>query len=305
MNSAHRRAVWVLCLFHAVTPVLRAADITDDFSGGGDNGWTRYDPLLGFGVGGLGSWTVTNETYRIQATGSTAPGTVGPARVGSFRTNISFAEVSMSVDVVNFDPALDQLFGILTRVREIAIGTVDGYALTYATRAGRNDSGEFEILRVADEQGTTLRSMVLTLYATNSYRFVFTCLGTDLSGAIYQWPDLATPIATLNAVDSTYTVGHVGVFTYDNSSAAVNPVDFTIDNFSAVQPRPALKVTAPPDSGFVRVTWPKWATGFELQYATEINAATWTPLAPTGGDDIDFIYEELMGDTGFFRLVTP
>src|ERR1041385_7306954 len=66
---------------------------TDDFNDGTDDGWTHYNPI------GTGSWTLLNGTYRLQSSPSPSPSTVGPARVGSLRSE-SYAQFSIAVDLV-------------------------------------------------------------------------------------------------------------------------------------------------------------------------------------------------------------
>src|ERR1043166_4305869 len=66
---------------------------SDDFNDGNDNGWTRYDPLGGLGLGAQATYTFPNGGYRIQAMSNPAfPSAVGPARAGSVRQDVSYTD---------------------------------------------------------------------------------------------------------------------------------------------------------------------------------------------------------------------
>src|SRR3954454_11695055 len=70
---------------------------SDDFNDRIDDGWIREDPI------GTGSWTLTNGSYRIRSSPSPAPGSLGPGRAASLRTNESYAGFYVAADLVSWD----------------------------------------------------------------------------------------------------------------------------------------------------------------------------------------------------------
>src|SRR6185369_319250 len=170
---------------------------TDDFNDGTDDGWTRYNPI------DTGTWTLSGGTYRLQSSVSQSPGTVGPGRAGSLRTAETYAQFSVAVDIVAWDNTLDQIFGLITRVGTPGLGSTKGYGFTYATRTGRNPSGELEILRIAQEAGTDITTASnFTFVVGLSYRMVFEGEVNQLTAKLFSSTNLTTPLVTLTATDS-------------------------------------------------------------------------------------------------------
>jgi hypothetical protein len=212
----------------AAAPAARAQ--SDDFNDGNDTGWTRSSPLGPFGAGG--TFTFPAGGYRIQAPASPSrvdPNDLGPGRAGSFLTGNSYGAFAVAVDVVNWDNALNQAFGILARTANLGLGTTRGYAFTYAT------NGSIDITRVTNEATTNLATASITLNPTHDYRLVFTGDDTGLLvGNVYDLAAPATSIATAFITDTTYTSGFNGIFVFDNTAApASNPADATFDNYFA------------------------------------------------------------------------
>jgi hypothetical protein len=228
-----------------ITPALILAvskaggqTVNDDFNDGTDDGWTRYDPLA------TGSWALNNGTYRIQSAVSPNPAQLGPARAGSLRTVETYSQFYVSVDIVNWDNNLDQIFGLLARAGTPGLGTTKGYGFTYATRTGRATEGQLELLLISGEAGDDLpgTGSNFTFQANQSYRMVFTGELGLLTGKVYSLTNLVTPIAVLSGSDSSYASGSVGVFTYDNSPTSQHRADTTFDNFIAINLPPVLKI---------------------------------------------------------------
>ena len=222
----------LLCLLAALVTPCPAQ--TYDFNAGNDNGFTRYSPLAPFGA--AGTFSFPSGGYRIQAPGSPAPGSVGPGRAGSFVNGNTYTTFTTSVDLVDWDNALDQAFGILSRTTTIGLGTTNGYAFTYATQGPSID-----ISKVTGEQASNLASADVFLDPTHDYRLVFQGSGNTLTGTVYDLADLTTPLATATANDATYASGVNGIFVFDNSATKDQPADATFDNLSGTNqvPEPA------------------------------------------------------------------
>ena len=293
---------FILSLFIACS-AAGVPPFSDDFNDGNDDGWIHYEPLAGLAAGGVGTWSFPTGAYRLQATAALAPAQTGPARVGSYRTNI-FAEFEVRMDLVHWPTNLDQLFGVTSRIREPGRGTTDGYAFAFETRIGRQPTGRLQILRLLNEGSTVLASADLNLIPGNRYRFVFTGLLSQLKGQLFDVTNTAVAVATLMATDTTYTTGTAGLFIYDTGTGGNHSVDFTIDNFSAAPPSPKLNITTDGPTETVFVTWPAWAAGFALEASTDL--VTWDPV------DFDVVLNgDVFVHTGntfyerrFYRLVS-
>jgi hypothetical protein len=220
----------------AAAPVARGQ--SDDFNDGDDAGWTRSSPLAPFGAGG--AFTFPAGGYRIQAPASPSPADLGPGRAGSFLTGNAYTTFAVTVDVVNWDNALNQAFGVLARTSSLGLGTTNGYAFTYAT------NGSIDITRVVNEGTTNLATTGITLDPARDYRLVFTGDNAGLLvGSVYDLSDLATALATVSAADTTYASGFNGVFVFDNTAApASNPADATFDNYFAAASLPVPEPAA-------------------------------------------------------------
>ena len=73
---------------------------SDDFNDGNDNGWTRYDPISAV-AGPRATYSFPNGGYRIQTLASPAPSQLGPARAGSLRTEVTYTNFFVSVDLID------------------------------------------------------------------------------------------------------------------------------------------------------------------------------------------------------------
>ena len=218
----------------AATLVLGSFDTqaqSDDFNDGNDTGWTRYDPLAGFGAPATFSFPAGG--YGIQSGTSPNPLALGPGRAGSVRNDQVYSGFSVTFDVVNWNNTLNQAFGALARVNQLGLGTTDGYSFTYAT------GGSIDISRILNEGPTGLGSAPITLNPANDYRFVFTGTGTNLSGQVFDLANLSTPLATLNASDATYASGVSGFVVFDNTAAGTGSANATFDNYIGAVPEPS------------------------------------------------------------------
>jgi hypothetical protein len=228
-------AVGVPALVFFVAVPARAGSFFFNFNNQSDAGLTRYDPLAAFGQGGTFSFpqiSPGNFGYQLAQAGVPADNPAGPARLGSSVTGQTFSDVVMAVDVVNFDPALGQAFGLGVRVQNIGLGTTSGYALDYTTPSAEGTpAGEFTFTRVTDEAPTDIGTGAdLTLQAGHSYRFVLQALGSSLTGQLFDLTNLATPLATASATDSTYATGAAGVIVASPLPGSTSGIDVTFDN---------------------------------------------------------------------------
>lgn len=212
----------------------RGSVIVDDFNDGDDAGWTRYDPLAGFGAGG--TFRFPDGGYRIQAPPSPLPGVLGPGRAGSARLDATFVDFRASVDLVAWDNGLEQSFGLVGRVREIGLGTSDGYALHYNTVSTRfPGSGVLVLERIDNEVPNPLVVAVapLALDPNLDYRLVLMGSGPVLIGQAFPLTDLVTPLASVLMIDGTYQTGVTGLLVSDTLGGPNGAADATFDNFRA------------------------------------------------------------------------
>jgi len=288
---------------------------SDDFNDGNDAGWTRYDTIGSHpSFPEQGTWTFPAGGYRMQAAPSPAPGALGPARVGSLRSEV-YSDFYISVDVLNWDETLDQSFGPFARLTDVGLGSTKGYVMTYQARGH-----DIDITRVTDEAAErSVRdngSGDVVLVPGKSYRFVFIGKGALLTARVYELPDIATPIVEISGTDTEpYTSGINGLLVYDNSDDSSASADATFDNYFATDVElPRLTMTDL-DFGSWQVSWPADATQFVLQTATVLSAnpTDWTDVTdnviPPG--DLNPYYSHTIGawpENGglpkqFFRLI--
>jgi hypothetical protein len=225
----------VFALVFSVTLPARAGRFFFDFNNQSDAGLTRYNPLAASAQGGTFSFpqlSPGNFGYELMQAGVPANNPTGPARMGSSVTGQTFSTVAQAVDVVNFDPSLGQAFGLGTRVQNIGLGTTSGYALAYTTPSGEGTpNGEFTFSRVTNEVATDIGAVAdLTLQAGRSYRIMLQAVGSSLTGQLFDLSDLTTPLATVNAMDSTYATGGAGVIVAAPLPGSTSGIDVTFDN---------------------------------------------------------------------------
>ena len=281
---------------------------TDDFNDDNDNGWTRYNPLQGPPSPNIVpmQYSLTNGTYRIFTTNASG-NPANPGRGGSVREDVAYTDFYVTVDVVNFDPALDQAFGLLGRVREPGFTTTDGYALTYD-----HQGQDLDLTRFMNENptGGGFGSGSVALEAGRSYRFVFIGKGPNFTGRVLQLPELTQLVEVVGA-HTEFPSGYSGMVLYDNSGG-MGRVDATFDNYLAqdVEP-PRLSIEHGPFEGDILVTWAAdIPTNFFLQGTTTLEPGfTWTnlPLANITEFEGKRIYNDNIstGPNKFYRLARP
>jgi len=263
---------------------------SDDFNDGNDAGWTRYDPLAGFGL--AATYSFPNGGYRLQTTYLTGQAQ-NPGRAGSVLGG-NFSDFYAAVDVVNWNNSLPQSFGLLGRIGALGLQQTTGYAFTWDRgNPSSATGGDVDISRITGEAPTGLALSTLTnAYASgdafqmtngNTYRFVFIGRGQQLEGRIYQHPDLVNPKIAVLATDGTYTSGRNGLVVFDNSGG-VNQTDATYDNWfmSDVEP-PRIRIAeANVQTGDLVFTWPGYASNFVFEAASVLPGSTnWAPVTDT------------------------
>lgn len=224
MNSFPARfATPILVSAAAVALPLHGQTITDDFDAGDDAEWTRLVPLAEIGGNATFSFPQGN-TYRILSDASPDPGLAGPARAGAIRGDVSYEAFRIEVDLVDWDPALNQDIGLLARVSSAGLGTLDGYVWAYET-------GEEEIYlsRLDGEEPTILGSAPVALVEGQAYRLVFQGFEGSFCAEIFAADDLENPLATVLAFDLDHPSGFGGVF--NNSVPDGGTTDATFDNY--------------------------------------------------------------------------
>jgi hypothetical protein len=294
-------------LFTAVTAFAQ----TDDFNDNNDLGWTRYDPIGSHPqIPDQATFTVANGAYRIQTAASPLPSTVGPARAGAIRTNVSYTDFYATVDLVDWDETLQQSVGILARIKDPGLGTTDGYVLTYNFRGQ-----DIDITRFTDEDpdgGNLALSGEdnLILEKGKKYRLVFWGKGTELGARVYDLANLDTPLVDCVGSDSTYPSGFLGLLVYDNSSAATMRTDATFDNYFAVTEEPPKLQIVDLGFGLLNIQWPGKAANFKLESTEIFPATTWTPVNEMFVEyfaELDKFVYQFDGSVGnqYFRLRKP
>lgn len=290
---------------------------SDDFNDGNDNGWVRYDPLASLGLGDQATWTFTNGAYRIRATRNPAiPAQAGPARAGSYRTNV-YSDFYMVADIVNWDESLDQAIGFLARISNPGLGMTVGYALTYQVPDHDIDitrfTGEGNFFSVPLSGGPSGDD--ITMVPGRSYRYVWIGKGPQFTVRIYEHPNLTTPILDVTGSEGTYTSGFCGFLVFDNSGTAnAGIADATFDNYFAqdVEP-PRLDIAPGPFEGDIIVGWlADVPTNFVLQSTTSLSpGSVWTDIPY---EKIRFSMDETRreyddnistGPTKYYRLRRP
>ncbi|MDB6174975.1 MAG: hypothetical protein JWL59_4286 [Chthoniobacteraceae bacterium] len=215
----------------AGTPLLFAQ--SDDFNDKSDEGWTRYDPLAVFGAPGRFSFPAGG--YELHSTSSPNPSALGPGRVASVRMDGNYTQFSVSADVVDWDTSLDQAFGLLGRIRQVGLGTSDGYIFLY-----RPFKGDFLIERLDNESGNLIATGSLKLDSTKDYRFTFAGVGSEFTGTVFDLADTSAPLLTVFASDSAYTTGVTGLLVTSNGAQDLGAGDATFDNYMASVPEPSV-----------------------------------------------------------------
>ena len=291
-------------LFHATTGLSQS----DDFNDGIDDGWDRYDPIGSAVPPGVGTWSFPNaNSYRIQTSPSPSPGMVGPGRAGSTRTDASYTDFYVSVDIINWDPALEQAIGLLARLREIGLGTTDGYAMTYQVADGDIDITTFTNEVPADSLDL-VGSDVVNMQLGESYRYVFEGKGVDFTVKVYLLPDTVNPITAVSAQDATWVSGFCGLLAFDNTGTGTGRTDVTFDNYFAADSEPPLLRYELNAFGDLSFNWTTNSPGYILQATFSMDAIDWVDISPPYtifGEVFVFLEDRFAQPARYYQLRRP
>ncbi|MBN2505128.1 MAG: hypothetical protein JXQ71_00390 [Verrucomicrobia bacterium] len=274
---------------------------SDDFNDGNDSGWYHYHPLGET----TASFSFPGGGYRIEALLPPTP-YYGSARVATLRTNVSYTDFYVAVDLVDWNGSTDQAVGILARVQpDLGIQITDGYSFTIQVA-----DYLVSISRITDESPDDLSgtSVPFALDPTKDYRLVFIGQGSRLEGRIYTHPDLVTPVLTVVGIDGTYTAGHSGLIVADLSGTTYGVGDATFDNYVALDVEPPRLTIQREGPSQLAVAWPQPSTGFYLEHAPALPSAAWTLVLPEdiSPEGTNWVYRPAMTPTHcFFRLNRP
>lgn len=273
---------------------------TDDFNDGNDTApappWVHEDPIAEAGVPSPcytgATFTFPSGGYRLS---SPLPciNIAGAPRVSSVREESIWSDFYISVDVLNWDNTVRELFGIAARINTPGPGTTGGYLFTWEEGGAalpNSTGGDFDLLRIQGEGGTEAFQMENNVPGQNSgmhltnglsYRFVYISKGFNLEARVYQLPDTTTPVKRLLAIDtlSMFPNGYVGVIVADHpSDSPSNPCYATFDNFYVAAAEPRL--TLDTSSGAAVVSWSASLDGIWILEAgsTPGPNAVWTEI---------------------------
>ncbi len=206
----------------------------DTFDDGDDAGWTRVSPLTAVGVSATYSFP-GGDRYRIQCPEQPNEA-FGPPRAGSLRADVSYSDFHVQVDLVDFDPAADVHHGLLARVRQPGIGTLDGYAWVYNPVEAR-----IYLTVVTDEDSEVIADAeVFPSDIANPLRLVLGASGSTFRGAIYELVDGAQLLAEVEVDDATYASGFCGILNV--SDPLTQATDSTFDNYFAAAEAPGAEL---------------------------------------------------------------
>lgn len=202
----------------------------DDFNDGNSDGWTRSDVLAQ--VGGMPSKITfpDGNRIRLESFPSPDPEALGPSRVGLFLEDVMYTDVTVVMDMVAWDPNLEQDFGIIARGQNVGLGTTSGYVLTLDV-----DEAAIYLSRLDNEAAATLAKVELIMDVGKTYRFRLSAIGNKISAGVSEADAPGEELVILEAEEEDgYTEGVNGFFT--NSGVADGSTDATFDRFIAFDP---------------------------------------------------------------------
>jgi hypothetical protein len=232
-----------------VSGALQAQTFTDDFNGGNDSNWTRYDVLGAFGLGATYTFPAGNS-YNIDTAPNYVAPQLGGGRAGAIVTssNSGFNDFRLTVDVTDWNDGREYVFGPIARTTTPGLGTTDGYLLILNAT-----DHDFQLLRIEGEAPNSeeLGTVDVEMPADRDFRIVYSGLGTQLNALVYDLSDLSTPLGGFS-VDAAnygpqpsptpYSTGAVGLIVAQADSAddpappPGAPYAATFDNFRVAVP---------------------------------------------------------------------
>ena len=272
--------------------------------------WTSFDPLASLGGRPLTCSKISNGGYHLASPASE----VEQAFVVSLREDVVFQNsFFLQVDLVKFDPGLDQGMSLIAMVRgSEEFGQVDAYLLTY--KPARNKLN----IRRAFSPGSLslLKRSTVTGEAGEKLRLVFSGNNGALEGRLYNLDDLDIPIGVVSVFDAALNSGICGIAVQDESSGKDGPVSATFDDYlgkldgvTDVPFDPPVEIELKTgEKGFV-LKYPDWAESWQLQRSSSLIGVNWISVPPTeihrDGRMLYFQSDLLVSGQEFFRLATP
>lgn len=273
--------------------VLGCPAQSDSFNHEGDEGWTRLD-FIGQTLGSsYAVFEVQAGQYRLSC-GAPPEEDVGVAQVASYRMDQGYGSFLAVVDVVSWNQALDQSFGLLGRLQgNPQPGTMSGYSLTYSPFIQ-----QLVISRLDVEGAVPLASFTVNLPPGDAYRMVFSGEGAALSGAVYNLAQPLQPMAALSATDGRFWAGFCGLL--GTARVPDGAVRVTFDSYEAGPGlRPDLSFSA--EGGSFTVQWPRLTGAWHLEASTGLEG--WKPVREGGGlSGEQLTFSSRMAERQFYRL---
>lgn len=222
--------------------VITENSFTDDFSDENIDEYVALDrigTLLGQPFGAV---SLADSALKLSVPSSPVA-EFGPSAMLIEQQHINFTDFSISIDILDFDRSLAQIFGVTARTKETGVGTTDGYfASAFLDPTDDNRmTGGINISRFDDEFPNVLAATIGTPQAFamdpgRDYQLRFSGEGSNLRSQIFDRDDLTMPLATLEISDDTYTSGFSGIFTlganFLKPTAETTRGDTTFDNYS-------------------------------------------------------------------------
>ncbi len=219
---------------------LQAQEVSDDFDDGDTAGWTRLDlTQIGLppeiveysfpddGTGGKGFQILVNPPP------SELGGAAGPGRAFLYREE-SYGRFRVAVDILNWDPRVDEAYGLIVRGTDLGIGTSGGFVMNFNAL-----DDNLQLNTINQEAPDTIAETPVPLRpADGPFRWVCTSDGIILLGQVFLKSDLLNPLASVLSADpGSYPSGNVGIFVFDRNDAdAFTVARATFDNFEAAAP---------------------------------------------------------------------
>ncbi len=271
-------------------------------------GWTYYDPNYFEAQAPQISYTFPSlggGNYGYEINVPAPSGEVGPARGGSYRSEVSYSDFYMSADISNWTPSGvapsgDIAIGLVARGSGLVPGysypgQLDGYSWTW-----EQDEGPLAywlwVSKINSEVGSGVASdsTQYQLQSGRTYRMTFTGKGSQLTGRLIDLSTGSTNIVVTGS-DSTYTSGYLGLLVSASQTGSgsdevsVNPY-VTFDNFYADTAEPRLAYSND-GAGHAVLKWPATlASIWTLQSGTNVSpGSTWTEV-PAGDNSGIYIY---------------
>jgi hypothetical protein len=145
----------------------------------------------------------------------------------------TYGNFAASVDIVSWNDA-DQGIGLYGRAIMPGDATPGlGYCATLAFKSRTFPGHPALVIWVAEPDGTfpnlSAAPVTVPLDSVKGYRLVFVGIGSDLRAELYDLADDSTPLVRVEATDSRFPNGEVGLYVNDYANDPQG-IDMTVDN---------------------------------------------------------------------------